>query len=476
MLISLIACKETNGNDDGGNSDTNHDSGGIDAGAGENGNDSNNDSNNDSTDSTNSATQLCGTHNYTDNICSVCGCSLWNGQADSSWYSALNTEFTISTAEQFAGLIETVNNGSDLYGAQITLACHIDMNNLSLSPIGANEETKFAGSFDGKGFTVSNVKITTQSVVKDFENTSNRGDLYTCHAGLFGYSTGSISNVSVTNIDIDIAGTQNCRLYVGGLVGESHGDITNCYVKGKINVSGEDSFYIGGIVGNSDSCAITNAHSKIEIQTIYDASNEGELWRYFSVGGIIGKSYEASVERCYSTGSIAFSSEDEYHSYTLGGLIGDISGKSYVTNSFSTASVSANGKAEGAAGGLIGRLLSTKVEFCYSVGPVVIQCAYGNAAGLVGSAEICNGLSNVWSASDVTIQSANGNAASVANIHDDIQLCYYLNTQELIGGKLKKNGNPVTANDLKNVKLYTSIMTWNTDVWNIVNGEYPSLK
>ena len=46
---------------------------------------------------------LCKNHNYVNNVCQSCNCSLWSGEVDTSWYSAVKKEFEITTAEQLAG-------------------------------------------------------------------------------------------------------------------------------------------------------------------------------------------------------------------------------------------------------------------------------------------------------------------------------------------------------------------------------------
>lgn len=49
--------------------------------------------------------------------------------------------------------------------------------------------TDFAGIFDGKGHTISNLKIGENGASK--------------HAGLFGYSSGTIRNLYLDNVNID---------------------------------------------------------------------------------------------------------------------------------------------------------------------------------------------------------------------------------------------------------------------------------
>ncbi|MDR0515586.1 MAG: hypothetical protein LBH25_00905 [Fibromonadaceae bacterium] len=42
--------------------------------------------------------------------------AIWDGTADTDWYSEEETEFTINTAEQLGGLADLVNMGNDFFG------------------------------------------------------------------------------------------------------------------------------------------------------------------------------------------------------------------------------------------------------------------------------------------------------------------------------------------------------------------------
>ncbi len=154
--LSLVSCDGTT-NDDNSNNDTDN--------TGINNNVTDNDNSNKNDNTEDNANSNCVTHHYIDNICSVCGCSLWSGETDTSWYSVIDLEFTISTAEQFAGLIDIVNNGSKLENVKITLANHIDMNGKPISPIGATSENGFLGEFDRDNYSISNAVIDTNSII-----------------------------------------------------------------------------------------------------------------------------------------------------------------------------------------------------------------------------------------------------------------------------------------------------------------------
>ena len=132
---------------------------------------------------------------------------VWDGTVDTSWYNETDTEFTITTAEQFAGLAYLVNgaqsynpalgnedsadfgyyseghksaqpdgtatgNSVSFEGKTIYLAadldlCPVDANGdlvklpgeeqLSMMPVGYSSYTPFKGTFDGQGHTIKNM-------------------------------------------------------------------------------------------------------------------------------------------------------------------------------------------------------------------------------------------------------------------------------------------------------------------------------
>ncbi|MDE6441129.1 MAG: hypothetical protein K2L12_00060 [Clostridia bacterium] len=127
------------------------------------------------------------------------------GDFDFSQYDAV-----ISSASQ---LDEIRNNMQGRY----ILACDIDLGEISnWRPIGT-ELNKFTGIFDGNNNAINNLNIT------------NWDEPY---VGLFGYSTGTIKNLSVNGtISLDNSPT----LGVGGIVGWNGGVIKNCQNNVTIN-------------------------------------------------------------------------------------------------------------------------------------------------------------------------------------------------------------------------------------------------
>ncbi|MCT7472655.1 beta strand repeat-containing protein [Aliarcobacter cryaerophilus] len=165
---------------------------------------------------------------------------------------------------------------------------------LGWNPIGDNstldDNSRFTGTFDGLGFTISNLYI----------NRPTQSDI-----GLFGYTNNAtIKNIGLNNVDI----TGNS--YVGGLLGYKYGGtISNSYSSGSVN----GNLYIGGLVGFNENGIISNSYAT------------GSVNGNYTIGGLVGYSY-GTISNSYATGSVN-------GDYSIGGLVGyNYSGT--ISNSF----------------------------------------------------------------------------------------------------------------------------------------------
>lgn len=163
----------------------------------------------------------------------------------SKWYEEHKTEttFTIKNASELAYLAQLVNTQTESFsGKTVVLGNDIDLSSLchgadeangiaaaNWTPIGSSNQVSFAGTLDGKGYTISSLYIQTDNA----------------HQGLFGYLSGSVRNLIVT-------GTVNggTRDNVAGIAGELYytAKLENCGFYGSVTSSG---YYIGGVAGNN---------------------------------------------------------------------------------------------------------------------------------------------------------------------------------------------------------------------------------
>lgn len=137
----------------------------------------------------------------------------WMGGVDTSWYTKDEAAevFTISNADQFAGLGDLVCAGTDFLGKTIVLTNDINMGGedykvngkLQFYPIGYTSEgyqgTAFKGTFDGAGHKISNVRQNTWEMLGHYD-----GNYYNAAMGVFGYIIGAtIKNLTVDNFSCE---------------------------------------------------------------------------------------------------------------------------------------------------------------------------------------------------------------------------------------------------------------------------------
>ncbi|HJJ41718.1 MAG TPA: InlB B-repeat-containing protein [Methanocorpusculum sp.] len=337
--------------------------------------------------------------------------------------------FTIRSPCGLAWAAKDINSNKNRT-CTFELGSDINLAGYDWVPIGNDGEHKFLGTFDGKGHTISNLKIDNST-----------GD-YQGLFGVVGYIQSdvghhaNITNVTLTNVSI------TGKIYVGGLVGlysnlGSNCYITNCSVTGK--VSGNSR--IGGLIGyaelrNPGTTTISNSYaSGVSINGIgsgKDYSGYGGLIGYMllsnntstnitncyaenadvngisSVGGLIGymqlntNQSSTTISNCYASGKVNGSSY-------VGGLIG----WNYITNNKAniyttkTIIINSNSSCNVTGSTIVGGL----VGYTYSAGNVKSDILNSYATGEVSGTERIGGL-------------VGGNQGSGINSEINITSCY----------------------------------------------------
>lgn len=258
----------------------------------------------------------------------------------------------------------TINSVNELQGISSNLAGdyilggNIDASGFSFAPIGS-VISPFTGSFDGNGYTIKNLNIT-----------SSQEDV-----GLFGTTRGTISNVGL--LDATILSTSTDFMHsVGGIAARNisqPGRILNSFVTGSV-ISTTAQSRIGGLVGynageiiGSFSSADVSAGSLISIP----GGDAGV------VGGLVGHS-NARIVSSYATGSVSGTASGGAY----GGLAGSMN-TGNVISSFSTAAVTATGNGA-RVGGLIGRIHFGNIDQTYAAGTLGNSGNSTTTGGLIG--------------------------------------------------------------------------------------------
>ncbi len=169
------------------------------------------------------------------------------------------------------------------------------------------------------GSKIDNVHMTNVNITKT-------GSGFVGGITRFAYSSCTITNSSVNNIQINTEGAQS-EIYVGGIAGGiQNTNVENCYVSGLVinDVKGVSSG-IGGIVGLGKN-----------VNTIRNCYSEGTIISdNINVGGIVGNIATATIKNCYSKINISTTNSN------VGGIAGTYSGRdiSTISNNLSIGNI-----------------------------------------------------------------------------------------------------------------------------------------
>ena len=266
----------------------------------------------------------------------------WDGSATQEWYEDGSGEmFTISTAEDLAGLAELVNGGTNFAGKTITLETDIDLADIEWTPIG-KAGALFSGTFDGQDHTISNLKITN-----DQED----------YCGFFYCLSGAaVTDLHISGADVTSSG------WTGMLAGRAEdAEITGCTVSGVLVAEGPEpdpeaepsGVAAAGLVEYSYQSQITDCSSDVTV----NVSSLGNWFTY--AGGIACEVNGGAINNCTNTGAITGTSSDNEKSYTYaGGIATYVKNGATVTGCTNTGTITA-GDSEtyyATAGGILGQI------------------------------------------------------------------------------------------------------------------------
>ena len=165
---------------------------------------------------------------------------IWDGASDTSWYNDNDTEFTLATAEQFAGFRDLVDGGYTFEGKTVKLGVDIDLADKNFNPIGYGYVDKggyaFMGTFDGGNHAIYNL----------YQDGWDLGYSYcTAGGGLFA----SIKDATIKNLAISGANIVMECVDMGTVVGYAQGNCTFENIIVTNSKLANYQRYTGGVVG-----------------------------------------------------------------------------------------------------------------------------------------------------------------------------------------------------------------------------------
>ena len=250
---------------------------------------------------------------------------------------------------------EQLNNIKYETSSHYILSRDIDLENMKWDYIGM-PNAPFVGSFDGKGYTIRNLR----------------------DSGLFSYTkNATIRNINLENVNISGTG------YIGAIVRSAENtNIINCNLLGDCIVSASGD-YVGGIVGWMSGGRIENCSSSLEANGSFSYAGglAGSIWNTDvikckatvnllgsstsgCIGGLVGSAVDSSITESYATGNICV------HAEKVGGFVGYLAsgylGRGIIRNCFSLCNVNSDVLIR--VGGFVGWFKSGTFQNCYAAG------------------------------------------------------------------------------------------------------------
>lgn len=305
-------------------------------------------------------------HRFNGGPCTYCGMAeiTENITPNTEWYSVDKIQFSITTAEELAGLAALVNEGTDFTSQIIYLEADVDLGYKEWIPIG-NAEQSFKGTFNGNGHTISGLKIHAEASYLGLfgNNSGNIFDFTVANATVYqkdayenisivcGYSSVAITDVSASGF-IDAARSKN----VGAIAGQITAQVSK--VSSFAEVNGAEC--VGGIAGKAT----------LASAVLSEITNTGAVSGGVSTGGLIGDAQASGTmqtDKISNTGAVKGTAQ-------VGGIFGIVNAQ--VGSSVYDATVSADISGEYCVGGIVGKTESVAISHCSNEGSTVSASSY----------------------------------------------------------------------------------------------------
>lgn len=324
----------------------------------------------------------------------------------------------IKTAAEFKNLINAGLSGK-----------YMLMNDIDMAELGTVDRAvitgTFTGSFDGNGYKISglNISSTTDNTglfgqvnAATIKNVTLQNATVSSGAAIFqvgslvGSTAGTtnITNCAAINTTVNAAAADN----TGGLIGfmDSNGSISTSFTTG--NVNGHQR--TGGLVGHMESSTVAGSYSLADTTgTYYDA------------GGLVGVCISGDISSSYATGNVSAASGE------VGGLVGYVASGSDISSSYATGNVSGGGNYTG---GFLGFMSNSDVTSSYATGNAT---GTSYVAGFAGTNGWNSNISNSYATGNVSGSNIFAGGFVGSNGGNIIDSCYSAGS---VSGNFKVGG------------------------------------
>lgn len=378
------------------------------------------------------------TISFPDDVCSIDLIAQWGLEGSGT----PDGPYIVSSPEGLRLLSERDDMWAD--GTHIQLTEDIDLTEFTnWEPIGSTSDP-FSGTFDGQGYRIEGVNITTDS-----------GD---DELGLFGHTD------NATIRDLHVHGTINASSsnFVGLLVGQAS-ETTIERVSASGSVRGNQ--IIGGLVGQTRGGQLTRAHTDV------DVTSNGPSGGFSDLGGLIGDAGGGTtLLRTSATGTVTASGRN------AGGLVGWYAGSEVtIEQSWASGNVTISGP-QGGAGGLVGAGGTIRIIDSYATGDVSTgtSTTERRVGGLVGSIRTNGIIERSWSRGKITEDDEGGFLGGLIGGTATGRVTASFWDKDNSGMSESAGGKGKTSDAMKDQNTFTD---WDfTNTWELTNNQFPTLR
>ena len=254
--------------------------------------------------------------------------------------------YQISTEKELHWFASEVNGGNTAISAKLLNDIAVTTTN-NWYPIG-RQGHGFAGTFDGNGKSITNLKLTSD---KD-------------ETGFFGLLTngGKVKSLSVSG-SVAATGDVSQTGGIAGAMGEvgSKSSITDCTFSGTVT----GNIQVGGIIG------CVGQHNQVE-----RCANHAAVRGKEDVGGVAGANSYGVMRYCFNTGAVGSAAAKQ-----VGGIVGTQQNYAEMVACYNTGAVTGADYVGGVAGNVY---VAAMPSGCYNVGEVSTALRCGGAVGSFG--------------------------------------------------------------------------------------------
>ena len=347
-------------------------------------------------------------HNHSSSTCTLC-----RGTKP----TVSNGVYLISNKDELLWFTDTVNSAArKKMNARVT--ADIDMGNMTVTHIGANEANAFTGVFDGDNHTIKNYVVTTDNMYDDglfgfvdggtiknvkaystlnlnFNNSTNSNSGH-AHSGFVAHlcNNAVVSDCEVhTDVKILSPGNYN-RVAIVAANAQDGAKVENCSAYGSVTSSASEYMLTnaGGIVGRLSGADVTNCTNNANF-TITNKMSSSDNASITAFGGVVGYSVGTNtIKGCTNKGNLKITATD-ININNVGGVVGLADGENAtptVDNCVNEGAVSINvsksssskTNSMGYVGGIVGsndKVTSMNVSNCTNKGEINIS---GNTSSI----------------------------------------------------------------------------------------------